>query len=487
MSDPKNASAFEEQKATQTLDDGLPAIDKKKERQLVRKLDRYIVPVVMLLYLLSFLDRVNIGNARLYGLEEDLGMSRDQFQVTVSVLFVTYVLSEVPSNLILKHYVSPSRWISFITVAWGVVATLMGLCNNYASLIACRLLLGLVEGGLFPGCAIYLTFFYTKKELALRIGYLFVSAALAGAFGGLLAYGIGHMDGVAGLSGWRWIFIIEGIPTVVLGVICWFFLADDPDTAYYLTPKEKEMVLVRRARQTGVSETFEWKDVKKAVTDWRAYMFYVGLFCVDTMLYGYSTFLPTIIRGIRPDASSAMVQILTIPCYALGAVSYMAAARYSDWRQSRGPVVVLFGLVSVIGYAMLVSDSGPNVHYGGCFLTAMGLYVLVGIPIAWLPTNSPRYGKRTTATALQLTFGNCAGIMAPFLYSTEEAPRYVRGHAVTMAMVATGCLIYATLYFYYTWENKKRASGQRDHLVEGKTEEEILAMGDESPRFMFAK
>jgi sugar phosphate permease len=363
---------------------------------------------------------VNIGNARLYGLEEDLGMSKDQFQIAVSVLFVTYVLSEVPSNLILKHYVSPSRWISSITVAWGLIATLMGLCHNYPSLIACRLLLGLVEGGLFPGCAIYLTFFYTKRELALRIGYLFVSSALAGAFGGLLAYGIGHMEGVAGLSGWRWIFIIEGIPTVVLGVVCWFFLADDPDTAYYLTAEEKEMVLVRRARQTGVSETFEWKDVRKALTDWRCYMFYVGLFCVDTMLYGYSTFLPTIIRGIMPNASSAMVQILTIPCYGLGAISYMSAARYSDWRQSRGPAVVLFGLISVVGYAMLVSDSPPGVHYGGCFLVAMGLYVLVGIPIAWLPTNSPRYGKRTTATAMQLTFGNCAGIMAPFVSTSSS-------------------------------------------------------------------
>jgi MFS family permease len=433
-------------------------------------------------------------------------MSKDQFQIAVSVLFVTYVLSEVPSNLILKHYVSPSRWISSITVAWGLIATLMGLCHNYPSLIACRLLLGLVEGGLFPGCAIYLTFFYTKRELALRIGYLFVSSALAGAFGGLLAYGIGHMEGVAGLSGWRWIFILEGIPTVVLGIFCWFFLADDPDTAYYLTAEEREMVLVRRARQTGVSETFEWKDVRKALTDWRCYMFYVGLFCVDTMLYGYSTFLPTIIRGIMPDASSAMVQILTIPCYGLGAISYMSAARYSDWRQSRGPVVVLFGLISVIGYAMLVSDSPPGVHYGGCFLVAMGLYVLVGIPIAWLPTNSPRYGKRTTATAMQLTFGNCAGIMAPFvstllplslrtpalltllqLYSTNEAPRYVRGHAVTMSMVAAGCILYAALYFYYTAENKKRAVGKRDHLVESKSEEEIVAMGDESPRFMFAR
>jgi hypothetical protein len=168
--------------------------------------------------------------------------------------------------------------------------------------------------------------------------------------------------------------------------------------------------------------------------------------------------------------------------------------------------VVLFGLISVVGYAMLVSDSPPGVHYGGCFLVAMGLYVLVGIPIAWLPTNSPRYGKRTTATAMQLTFGNCAGIMAPFvstspapslsgsvsltlsqLYSTSEAPRYVRGHAVTMSMVAAGCILYASLYFYYTAENKKRAAGKRDHLAEGKSEEEIVAMGDESPRFMFAR
>jgi sugar phosphate permease len=449
---------------------------------------------------------VNIGNARLYGLEEDLGMSKDQFQIAVSVLFVTYVLSEVPSNLILKHYVSPSRWISSITVAWGLIATLMGLCHNYPSLIACRLLLGLVEGGLFPGCAIYLTFFYTKRELALRIGYLFVSSALAGAFGGLLAYGIGHMEGVAGLSGWRWIFIIEGIPTVVLGVVCWFFLANDPDTAYYLTAEEKEMVLVRRARQTGVSETFEWKDVRKALTDWRCYMFYVGLFCVDTMLYGYSTFLPTIIRGIMPNASSAMVQILTIPCYGLGAISYMSAARYSDWRQSRGPAVVLFGLISVVGYAMLVSDSPPGVHYGGCFLVAMGLYVLVGIPIAWLPTNSPRYGKRTTATAMQLTFGNCAGIMAPFVSTSSSTGSSwmlftdplaaALQHKRSAALRSRSCsdnvhgrcrVLIVCLAVFLLHGGEQEAAGKRDHLVEGKSEGEIVAMGDESPRFVFAR
>ena len=169
-------------------------IDHVSERKLVRKLDLHIVPVVMLLYLLSFLDRVNIGNARLYGMEKDLGLKGNEYQTAVSLLFVTYILSELPSNLVLKRF-RPSRWISFITTSWGIIATLTGLTKNYAGLIVCRLFLGAVEGGLFPGMAIYLTLFYTKREIALRIGYLFVSAALAGALGGLLAYGIGFMDG----------------------------------------------------------------------------------------------------------------------------------------------------------------------------------------------------------------------------------------------------------------------------------------------------
>jgi MFS family permease len=133
---------------------------------------------------------------RLYGLQEDLGLSSQQFQVIVSILFVTYLLFEVPSNLVLKK-LRPSRWIGFITTSWGIIATLSGITQNYGGMIACRLLLGAVESGLFPGMAVYLTLFYTKKELAKRIGYLFVSAAIAGACGGLLAFGIGHMDGAS--------------------------------------------------------------------------------------------------------------------------------------------------------------------------------------------------------------------------------------------------------------------------------------------------
>lgn len=206
----------------QELPDSL-VIDEVAEKKLVQKLDRWIVPPVMLLYLLSFLDRVNIGNARLFNMEKDLGLKGNQYQLAVSILFVTYILTELPSNLVIKKF-RPSRWLSIITTSWGIVATLTGLVQNFAGLVACRLLLGALEGGLFPGLAIYLTMFYTKTEIALRVGYLFVSAAIAGSLGGLLAYGIGYMDGIAGMYGWRWIIIIEGIPTVILGIAVWFWM-----------------------------------------------------------------------------------------------------------------------------------------------------------------------------------------------------------------------------------------------------------------------
>lgn len=244
-----------------------------------------------------------------------------------------------------------------------------------------------------------------------------MSAALAGACGGLLGYGIGFMDGVSGQRGWRWIMIIEGLPTFVLGIASWFILANNPESAYYLSDTEKQLMIVRRERQFGQTKSaqeFHKQDVYLALKDWKIYAFCAGQFGSDTMLYGYSTFLPTIIKNLG-DWSTAEVQALTIPCYCLGAISYVVAARMSDSQQKRGLYSVAFGIISVIGYGILISDSSTGVHYFGCFLVAVGLYVIVGIPLAWLPSNQPRYGKRATATGLQLTIGNCSGIMAPYV------------------------------------------------------------------------
>ncbi|KAK0384536.1 hypothetical protein NLU13_8622 [Sarocladium strictum] len=456
------------------------------EKKLIRKLDMHIIPLVMGLYLFSFLDRVNIGNARLYGLEEDLNLTPQQFQVSVSILFVTYLLFEVPSNLVLKLF-TPRRWLAFIAVSWGIVATLTGLVQSYGSLLACRLILGALEAGLFPGLTVYLTLFYTKHEIALRVGYLFVSAAVAGALGGLLAYGIGHMEGVRGMSGWRWIMIIEGIPSVVLGVITYFALPNDGQTAYFLGEKEKALMEDRHQRQygnTASSREFSKVDMMKAFKDWKVWAFCIAQFGVDVMLYGFSTFLPTIIRALG-DWHPAEVQLLTVPCYFLGAAIYMLVAFLSDRFQRRGLFCVIFGCVSVIGYAVLLGGPSSGVRYFGCFLVAGGLYVVVGLPLAWLPSNTPRYGKRTTATGLQLTIGNCAGIMSAFIYPVADAPRYTRGHAVTLSMVGMGTIIYAFMWLWYRRANARRDEGELKEEHRGLSEGELIELGDDNPGYRY--
>ncbi|TDZ15215.1 putative transporter [Colletotrichum orbiculare MAFF 240422] len=457
-----------------------------KEKKLTRKLDTHLIPLVMALYLFSFLDRVNIGNARLYNLEQDLGLQGNQFQVAVSILFVTYIIFEVPSNLVLKLF-TPSRWIAFITVSWGIIATLTGLVESYGSLIACRLLLGAVEAGLFPGLNVYLTFFYSKHELALRVGYLFVSAAIAGGLGGLLAFGIGHMEGVAGLSGWRWIMIIEGLPTVVLGVVAYFALPNDVESAYFLTEEEKAIMVSRRGREYGnttSAQEFSREDMWKAFKDWKVWLFSVAQFGVDTMLYGFSTFLPTIINGLG-SWTTAQVQLLTVPCYFVAAVVYLSMAFLSDRSQRRGLFCVVFGSLSVIGYGVLISNTSSGVHYFGCFLVAAGLYVVVGLPLAWLPNNTPRYGKRTTANGMQLTIGNCSGVMSAFIYQAVDKPRYIRGHAVTLSMVGMATCMYGFLWFWYARENKKREAGHLEDKYRDMSDDELAELGDESPRFRY--
>ncbi|RYP25733.1 hypothetical protein DL768_011428 [Monosporascus sp. mg162] len=467
-----------------TVDDPTFGVDEKK---LVAKLDRHIIPLVMLLYTFSFLDRVNIGNARLYDLESDLGLTGDQYQVAVSILFVTYILFEIPSNLVLKPF-TPQRWIAFIAFGWGIVAMCTGFVHSYGSLIAVRLILGAVESGLFPGLNVYLTFFYTKGELAVRVGYLFVSAAVAGALGGLLAYGIGHMGGIAGMSGWRWIMIIEGIPSVLLGIATFFLLPNNPEHAYFLNENEKKLMAARFRRHygdTASAQEFSKKDMLAAFKDWKVWAFCVGQFGADTMLYGYSTFLPTIIRGLG-EWSTAEIQILTIPCYFVGAMAYMAAAWLSDRKQMRGLFCVIFGSVSVVGYGILLSDSAAGVHYFGAILIATGLYVLVGLPLAWLPNNSPRYGKKATANGMQLTTGNSSGVMAPFIYLSAYAPRYILGNAVSLSLVGMATGIYGILWFYYDRQNKKRAAGGHIHAkYEGMSEEQLAELGDESPHYRY--
>ncbi|KAH0835352.1 hypothetical protein AYO21_01570 [Fonsecaea monophora] len=458
----------------------------ERERILLRKLDVRIIPMIMWMYLMSFMDRVNIGNARLYDLEEDLGLVGDQYQLAVSILFVTYCLFELPSNLIIKK-LQPARYLAFITFAWGVVATLTGVVQNFAGLIACRLLLGLFEAGLFPGLVVYLTMFYTKRTLALRTGYLFATAAIAGAVGGLLAYAIGFMDGVAGMNGWRWIMIIEGIPTVITGCVVYLVLPNTPETAKFLSEEDRRLLTSMHDREVGHnanSREFHWSDVRAGLKDKTIWLFGIAHFCLLVMLYSFNVYLPSIINDMG-QWSRAETQALTIPIYALGGTAYLAVSKISDNIQRRGIFIIGFLFISMTGYACLISNTNVATSFAGCFLVALGAYTSIGLPVAWLGSNYPRFAKRATASALQLTLGNAAGVAAPFLYTTPRAPEYYLSYGVNMGLLCISISIYTFLLFYWRRVNKRRSEGKEDYKLQGKTEDEVENMGDDSPHFRF--
>ncbi|KAL8642406.1 MAG: hypothetical protein Q9228_000912 [Teloschistes exilis] len=434
--------------------------------------------------------RSNIGNGRLYGLEEDLGLKGNQFQTATSVFFATYVACEAPATIFLKS-LHPAKFISGLAILWGIIATLTGLVQNYGSFIACRLLLGLAEGPLFPCLVLYLTSFYTRRELAVRFGYFISGAAVAGAVGGLLAYGIGYIDRLHGLRAWRWLLIIEGIPSVCLGVFGWFFLADSPEKAWYLSPAQRELIILRRKRDereasTPSAQTLQRSDCLAAIKDWKVWAFCLLNFPADIQLFSYSIFLPTIIKALNPAWSTLQVQGLTVPCFALSAIVYFVVAYISDAMQHRAVFGILGCLVSIVGHIMLIAGKGVAVKYAGCYVIASGIFVASGITLAWLPTNLPRYGKRATAVGMQLTIGNSAGIAAPYLYPTQDSPRFVTGHAVTLALLALSAAVSGVLWYAYVRINERRRAGLEDEKVRGMTHEEIDELGDESPRYMFA-
>lgn len=229
------------------------------------------------------MDRSNIGNARVAGMNTDLKLTGPQYNLCLTVFFFPYSLLEVPSNIILK-LMRPSRWMTILVISWGTVVTCQGLVKTYEHLLVTRILLGVTEAGFFPAATYLLTTWYCRWQLQTRMAIFYTAAALAGGFSGLLAFGISHMEGIAGLGGWRWIFILEGILTVLVGFTIPWALPDSPETCSFLTPAEKEFVTIRLQRDLGLQgdavenkEKFQWRFLKEALLDPKIYLAYVTL------------------------------------------------------------------------------------------------------------------------------------------------------------------------------------------------------------------
>ncbi|KAL3418010.1 major facilitator superfamily transporter [Phlyctema vagabunda] len=461
------------------------------EKAVLRKMDLRLIPMLALLYLLSFLDRGNIGNAKIEGLTETLNMTGPEYNWCLTVFFFTYCVFEVPSNLMLKR-LRPSIWLPTIMVAWGVVMTLMGIVQSYHGLLIARIFLGVTEAGLYPGVAYYITMWYCRHEGQLRQAMFFSAASIAGAFSGLLAFGISKMDGVGGLEGWRWIFILEGIVTVLVAVSAYFFIYDFPETASFLTDEERAWVVHRLKYQgskgsgqmVAESERFDWKHVKAAFTDWQIYtglLMYWGIVCP---LYGISLFLPTIIKELGYVSSTA--QLLTVPIYVTAAVISVVTAYFSDRSKSgRAPFVFLPMCAILIGFIVAISGSAhggvPGVVYAGVFIATCGIYPAFPGNITWMSNNLAGSYKRSAGMAVHIGIGNLGGAMASNFYRSADSPKYLLGHGLEIGFVSLGLVAVVVLRLQYARINKKREVGGGMGL----SHEKMSEMGDRAPTFRY--
>ncbi|KAK4999462.1 hypothetical protein LTR66_001519 [Elasticomyces elasticus] len=438
------------------------------ERSLLRKIDRHILPGVCILYLLSFLDRSNVANARLDGLTKDLHMTGNQYLTGLTIFFVGYILFEVFWNIILKR-IGPKLWLPSITLAWGIVAILQGVVvsNGGSSVMVgfffVRFMLGLTEGGLFPGVVFYLSMWYKRQERQYRIALFFSAASLAGAFGGILAYGIGFMKGVGKLSGWRWIFIIEGLLTCVLAIAAYWYISDWPSKAKFVNEDERAFINARLKADSDATqnEAFTWSNVVQALKDPK----------------------PSIITALGYTAAQA--QLLTIPPYALATTLTVIYALVSERFNRRAPFIIVSALTAIVGYCILLGNplptERPGVSYVGTFFAAAGIYPAVALALSWPAINVSGQTKRAAANALQITIGNLGAILGTQLYRSNTAPRFILGHSFALAYLVANIAVVCTI-----WAVLSRVNKQRDERAATGVIHDGDWEGDEDPRWRFS-
>ncbi|EPE25319.1 MFS general substrate transporter [Glarea lozoyensis ATCC 20868] len=460
--------------------------DEKATKTLIRKLDWHLIPFLSLIYLLCFLDRTNIGNARLDHLERDLHLHGLQFNDCLAILFPFYIAAEIPSNMMMKRF-RPSIWLTFIMFFWSVAMICQGFVKNYSGLMATRVFLGVFEGGLFPGVNYYITSWYRRHECGFRMALFFSAATLAGAFGGILARGIAEMNGVGGKAAWAWIFILEGLLSILVSMAAYWAINDYPSAAKFLTQEEKVEVERRLADDHGnLSNVFDYKYVFQAIKDWKIYIHMLICMAGFCPIYSFSLFLPTIIKNMGYTSNDA--QLMSVPPYVVACFFTISASWFADRIKQRGVFLLGFQLIAIVGFAMLAGTAKARIQYAGTVLAATGIYPQIPLGLAWNGNNIGGSLKRGTGIAMQVMGGNCGGIIASYVYLTRDSPRFIKGHSLLIGIV--GMAFFLTLFMttYLRFENARRDKVASERGEKIYTEEEILAhmeLADNAPGFRY--
>jgi ACS family tartrate transporter-like MFS transporter len=381
------------------------------EERTMSKVSWRLLPYLVLCYFVAFLDRVNIGFAG-PGMVRDLGFTAEVFGGAAGIFFLTYFIFEVPSNLALERF-GASRWIARIMVSWGIVSGAQAFVTGATSLNVIRLILGIAEAGFFPGIIFYLTLWFPSSYRARIIGSFMFAIPLSTAIGSPISGFILHLEGVWGLHGWQWLFLLEGFPSLILGVVTWFYLTDRPAKADWLADDERRWLQDRLAAEQKTRES-------KVRIAWRQTLFnprVIGLafvyMSITVSLYGLSFFLPQIVKAFGTgDIASGF--IVAFP-YAIGAICMLLWGRFSDRIKERKWTTIFPLVMIAVG---LVAAAYTDSLTGKILAVSIGAFgVFSAFAVFWtLPTAFLSGTAAAAGIAWINSVGNLGGYFGPKVF-----------------------------------------------------------------------
>ncbi|KAI1082919.1 major facilitator superfamily domain-containing protein [Whalleya microplaca] len=441
--------------------------DPKLDRTILWKRDIVLIPIMGVLYTLLFLDRTNIANARALGIgkpngmEMSLNMPSNGYNIALCIFYIPFVLAEVPVNLLFNlNKIRPAFFLSGQMFLLGVFGMCQGLTGSYGGLLAVRFFMGIFEAALPAGATYMISMYYTKREAAVRFAWFFNFALAGPLFSGLLAYAIIKLEGVGGYEGWRWIFIIEGLMTILISAVVACLCPNFPQQAqqWFLKPHERERLIglleASRGAETEGSAIDE-VPIWKILFDWRIHLFTMSFFCCDITASSVASFQPTILTELGWE--STVAQLMTMPVWGSGIVSTFVVTWLSSYTNCRTPFVLGSICFQLIGWIIMkVYVPAAGVRYLALFFFAMGTFPQMPILMSWLSANLRGRKYLAVGMAWMIGFGNCANFISANVFITSQRPHYHTGFdnglAFTIVGFALACFAFGLLYV----KNKKR-------------------------------
>ncbi|KXT02938.1 hypothetical protein AC578_10608 [Pseudocercospora eumusae] len=451
------------------------------KRRVLLKRDWILLPTVGLLYMIMFLDRTNIANAKIEGLVQGLNdMPVNGYNTALWIFYIPFILAEVPSNLVLNQgKIPPNYFLGGMTCLLGVLGMCQGLTKSYGGLLALRFLMGALEAALPAGAAYMISIYYTKKEAAVRFAAFFNFALLGPLFSGLLAYALVKLDGSGGYEGWRWIFIVEGLMTVFFGVMAVVFTPNFPEKAqsWFLKSDEKEYLITRLEMSRGLEEKGSVADnvsIWKVLVDWRIHIFTMCFFCCDITASSISAFMTSILKELGWTSSRA--QVMTMPVWGAGIVFTFLVTWTAARTNLRMPFVLGSICCQLVGWSIMVAYvPAPGVRYAALFFMSIGTFPQMPLLMTWLSNNLRGRKYLAVGMAWQVGFGNCANFVSSNVFIATEAPRYRTGFANGMGWTAAGLVLVCLLTILLVVKNRRRASRLAEMTAQEREREEQIS------------